>query len=258
MTESDLFDIKPDAPDPDASKAAKTRFDDIAKPLDGFGRFEDIICKIAGIQKSVTPDISRKVLVIMIADNGVIEEGVSQTGPEVTALVASLMGQGKSSVGTMTAGYPVTVFPVDVGIDSDDRIEGVIDRKVSKGTGNIAKMSAMTVHQALEAISVGIKTAKKCRDEGFGIVATGEMGIGNTTTSTALYCALTGRVAGEVAGRGAGLSDEGLLRKIGVIDDTWRIRYKDLKEPLYQVPRPLKAPPALLSYPESCPQDRVI
>lgn len=219
MTESELFEIKPDKPDPEVYKRARARFDGIAKPIDGFGRFEDIVCRIAAVFGSDEPDISKKALVIMIADNGVTKEGVSQTGSEVTASVAALMGHKKSTVGTMTDGYPIAVFPVDVGIDTDNKIEGVIDKKVSKGTGNIVKAPAMTKEQCLMAISVGIDMAKRCRDDGFGIVATGEMGIGNTTTATALYCALSGRVAGEVTGRGAGLSDAGLSQKIGVIED---------------------------------------
>ena len=219
MNESELFAIIPDKPDAAVYRSAKSRFDAIAKPIDGFGRFEDIICSIAAMRGEVHPDISKKALVIMIADNGVVKEGVSQSDSSVTASVAALMAKRRSSVGVLTKGYPVDIIPIDVGIDSDHLIDGVIDKKVSKGTGNLAKESAMTVEECLEAINVGIDTVKQCRDRGYGIIATGEMGIGNTTTATALYCTLTGRVVSSVAGRGAGLTDEGLSRKIAVIED---------------------------------------
>ena len=143
MTESKLFDIRIDEPSAPIYSRAKERFDSLAKPVDGLGRFEDIICRIAAIRGSVMPDISNKCLVIMCSDNGVVDEGVSQTDRSVTAEVAALMGKNKSSVGAMTYVCPVKIFPVDIGIDCDERIEGVLDRKIARGTGNISKEPAI-------------------------------------------------------------------------------------------------------------------
>lgn len=217
MTKEELFEIIIEKPDESAYLSAKKRFDSLAKPLDGFGAFETAICKIASAQCTDKPDISKKGLVIMIADNGVTCEGVSQTSSDVTLSVASLMGAGKSTVGVMTERYPVDIIPIDLGINSDEIIPGVTAMKIKHGTGNISKEPAMTEEECLAAISAGMSAADMCRERGIKIVATGEMGIGNTTTSTALFCALSGCKVEEVIGRGAGLSDEGLKRKTDVI-----------------------------------------
>ena len=217
MDESLLYGITVDEPDEEARFRAKSRFDALAKPIDALGDFEDIICYIAAMTGDDKPDISQKALVIMCADNGVVEEGVSQTGREVTASVAKLMGRGASSVGVLTGGQNIRIFPVDIGMDTDEKFPGVIDRKIERGTGNIAKTAAMTNEQCLVAIDTGIGIVRDCISEGVKIIATGEMGIGNTTTSTALLCALTGADPADVTGRGAGLSDKGLKRKTQVI-----------------------------------------
>lgn len=227
MTESKLFDIRIDEPSAPIYSRAKEKFDSLAKPVDGLGRFEDIICRIAAIRGSVMPDISNKCLVIMCSDNGVVDEGISQTDRSVTAEVAALMGKNKSSVGAMTSSYPVKIIPVDIGIDCNERIEGVLDRKIARGTGNISKEPAMTSRQCLDAIQTGIDMAVSCACQGFDIIATGEMGIGNTTSSTALFCALTGTDVKSVTGRGAGLSDEGLKRKTQVIESALKFHGLD-------------------------------
>ena len=218
MTFNELYGIKPNEYDPSLLDAAGAVWDSIAHPLDGLGRMEEDICRIAAAQHTTRPDISKKALVIFCADNGVVREGVSQCGSEVTAQVAALMGMRSSSVGMMTASYPLDIFTVDVGIDSDERIDGVIGRKVRKGTGNIAVEAAMTEIECLSAISCGMDMAAQLCDDGYGIIATGEMGIGNTTTSTAVLCALCGVKPEDITGRGAGLSDEGLKKKILVIE----------------------------------------
>ncbi len=218
MTKEELFTLVIPEPDKEAQKAAKERFDSLAKPLDGLGTFEDMICRIAAVQGKVMPDISKRALVIMCADNGVVAEGVSQTGPEVTAKVAALMAENASSAGIMAQHMSVDIIPVDVGIDSDEVIPGLINRKIRKGTGNIAHARAMSEDECLSAIGVGIDIAADCRKKGIKLIATGEMGIGNTTTATALLCALTGSAVSEVVGRGAGLCDEGLERKTCVIE----------------------------------------
>ena len=217
MTKEELFDLVIQEPDKEAKEAAKERFDSLAKPLDGLGVFEDMICRIASVQRTSMPDISKRALVIMCADNGVVAEGVSQTGPEVTAKVAALMAENSSSAGVMARNISVDIIPVDIGIDSDEIIPGLINKKIRKGTGNIAITRAMNEDECLSAISAGIDIVADCHDKGIKLIATGEMGIGNTTTATTLLCALTGSDVAEVVGRGAGLGDEGLERKTHVI-----------------------------------------
>ncbi len=217
MTREELLSAEIKKPDGEIYRQAREKWDSIAKPIDGLGVFEDIICRTAAAQGSLLPDISKKALIIMCADNGVVAEGVSQSGQAVTYDVAALMGKRRSSVGVMAGGYPVDIFAYDVGINSDGTPDGVINRKVAKGTADFAKGSAMTEEQCMEAVNVGIEAVKECRDRGIGMIATGEMGIGNTTTASALLCALTGADPESVTGRGAGLGEEGLARKISVI-----------------------------------------
>ena len=218
MTENELFAFKIKAPDAVVYAEAKKKWDAIAKPIDGLGRLEELICRIAAMQQRIIPDIKQKTLLIFCADNGVTAEGISQTTPQVTADVAGLMGQNKSSVGILTRGYPLKILPVDIGMNTEDTPPGVRNVKVRRGTGNIAREPAMTEKECLRAIEAGIGLAKEAVCGGSGLLATGEMGIGNTTTSAALLCALTGLPAEAVTGKGAGLSDEGLAHKIRIVE----------------------------------------
>lgn len=219
MTREELLSIKIEKPDEKIKKLAKQKWDALAKPIDGLGTFEETVCRIAGILGTTDLDLSEKGLIIMCADNGIVSEGVSQTGKEVTYEVAALMGQRKSSVGIMLKDYPAHIMTVDIGIDSDNIPEGVIDRKVAKGTKDFLREPAMTSEEALKAIEAGIECVKELKDKNISLIATGEMGIGNTTTSSALMSVLTGLDAKECTGRGAGLSDEGLKRKIKIIEE---------------------------------------
>lgn len=156
-------------------------------------------------------------ILTICADNGIVAEGVSQSGQEVTAVVAGFMGQQASSVGKMARRAGVDVIPVDIGINTKETLPGVRDCKVMQGTRDFLQEPAMTEEEALQALSVGIDLVRECKDKGYQLIGTGEMGIGNTTTSSMLVAALTGRTAEEVTGRGAGLNDAGLLRKQQVI-----------------------------------------
>lgn len=220
MNTEELYKLKPDTPDESIYIKAKERWDSIAKPIDGLGDFEDIVCRIASIKGKLIPDTDKKALIIMCADNGVVCEGVTQTDQSVTAKVSELMAKNKSSVGVMTQRFGIDIIPVDIGINSDMKIEGLIDKKIKKGTGNILKEPAMTKDECLRAIQTGIDIVKELSDKGYSILATGEMGIGNTTTSTALFCTLTQTDPETITGRGAGLDDEALKKKIRVIKDS--------------------------------------
>ena len=217
MTDNELFDLNIEACDKDIFNNAKRLWDSLAKPIDGLGNLEELVCRIAAIQGIVIPDISKKALLIMCADNGVVCENVTQTDQSVTKDVASLMAKRQSSVGVMTLNYPLDIIPVDIGINSKTRIEGILDKRIAYGTGDILVEGAMTESQCLEAIEAGIDMVRECAEKGYNLIATGEMGIGNTTTSTALLCALCNIAPEAVTGRGAGLSDEGLRHKTDVI-----------------------------------------
>lgn len=205
-------------PDWRIADLAKDNLNNIAKPLDSLGYFEDLICKLAAIKGRTNFKIDKKALIIMCADNGVVEEGVSQSEQNVTFAVAEAMGQNLSSVCKMAAVEGVRVVPVDIGINDKREIKGVLNKKISLGTKNFTKECAMTEKEALRAISVGISIVEQCKKFGYEILGTGEMGIGNTTTSTAITAALLGCPAKEIVGRGAGLSTLALMKKRHVID----------------------------------------
>lgn len=197
----------------------RSRWDSVAKPLNSLGRFEDITARIGAIHDSVDIDIRKRAVIMMCADNGVVAEGISQSGQDVTAAVAEWMGRGESSVCKMARVARADTIPVDVGINMEGSPRGVLDRKVMKGTRNFAVEPAMTEDECMQAIDAGIDVVADCSARGYKLLATGEMGIGNTTTSSALAAALLGLDASEVTGRGAGLSTAGLKRKIKVIQD---------------------------------------
>lgn len=201
-----------------AVTASLERWSVVAKPLKSLGALEDLVAQIAGVIGEARFDIGKRALVVMCADNGVIAQGVTQTDESITALVAADLAKGCSSANLMARVARVDVIPVDVGVKNPPDAPGLISRRVAAGTRDFTSGPAMTRGQALQAVGVGIETARKCREKGYRLIATGEMGIGNTTTASAVASVLLGRAPVEMTGRGAGLSDEGLRRKVAAIE----------------------------------------
>ncbi len=213
-----------------AMAAAKQHWDGLGKPLGSLGRLEKALIRIAGIQRTGDVHIDRKALVIMCADNGVVEEGVTQCGQEVTATVAENFLDEKSCVAIMCRRAGTKICPVDIGMAVDTpRVE---KRKIAYGTKNMAKEPAMTREQAVAAIEVGIAKAEELHAQGYEMLATGEMGIGNTTTSSAMTAVYLGLDVETVTGRGAGLSSHGLQRKIHAIKQAIAVNQPDPEDPL--------------------------
>ncbi len=219
MTREELENIEIDPPDRQLQQSIKEIWDGIAKPLDGLGEFEGIISRVGAMMGTVQIDLSRKAVIIMCADNGIVEEGISQSGQEVTAIVASNLVKGAASVCKMARKAGADLFPVDIGINREDVIPGLLRHKIALGTKNFRKEPAMTEEEALKAIGAGIHIASECAARGYRILATGEMGIGNTTTSSAMAAAMLPCEVEEITGRGAGLSAGGLEHKCRVIRD---------------------------------------
>ncbi|WP_026497627.1 nicotinate-nucleotide--dimethylbenzimidazole phosphoribosyltransferase [Butyrivibrio sp. WCD2001] len=215
--QKDIINIKINRPSAAIYNSVKSSWDHISKPLDGLGDFEELICRIAAIQETETPVILKRAAVIYCADNGIVKEGISQSSKDITLSVAKALGSGISSACTLAGHAGVEIIPVDVGIDCEEKIPGVRDMKVSKGTRNFLKEPAMTLEETLRAIDCGINLVKELSEQGYGIISTGEMGIGNTTTSAAVLACLLQIDSDTVTGRGAGLDDDGLSRKRQVI-----------------------------------------
>ncbi len=217
MTDFVLLNESIAPPDAEAMREARERWNSIAKPLNGLGLLEDAIVRMAGVQRSASVDISRRALVVMCADNGVVARGVTQTGQEVTAIVTENIARGDASVCRMARVARAEVFPVDVGVARPVDIPPFGQRNVRRGTADMSEGPAMTREEAAAAVGAGIDIVRLLREAGYKLVATGEMGIGNTTTSSAVAAVLTGRPVDVVTGRGAGLSDEGLMRKLHAV-----------------------------------------
>lgn len=195
-------------------RISQEHWNSIAHPLHSLGKLEDMVVQIAGITGTPNVCVEKRVLIPMCADNGVVEEGVTQTGQEITALVAENFLQEKAASSIMCKNVRCDIFPIDVGVARDVNI---FNRKIAYGTKNMTKEPAMTREQAIRAIEIGIEAAEMMKEKGYQIIATGEMGIGNTTTSSAIVSVLLDIPAEKMTGRGAGLSTEGLNRKITAI-----------------------------------------
>ena len=201
---------------------AKKHWDSIAKPLDSLGEFEKIFQKLSAIYENEIPNISNKCITVMCADNGIVKEGISQSDKDVTLAVAKSMALGTSSIAVLSkaAGSKMAVF--DMGIDSFDTeiySLGVINHKLMHGTNNFIKEKAMPLDITLRALLTGISTVSELKDNKTKIIGTGEMGIGNTTTSSALSAAILNLPVEDVTGRGAGLDDIKLNKKIDIIKE---------------------------------------
>lgn len=196
---------------------ARARLDALAKPLSSLGMLEDMIARLAGIYGTDDVPQLNGCALVFCADNGVVAEGVTQTDATVTAMMARKLAEGRGSVTAMARSVGAAAMVIDVGMLHDVSHPALIDRRVARGTGNIALEPAMSRGQAEQAIRVGIDMVGEAARRGHNIIFTGEMGIGNTTTSSALASVLLGMPVDEVTGRGAGLSNEGLIRKRDVI-----------------------------------------
>lgn len=216
-------------PDKTAMDKCRSRWNSIAKPLHSLGKLEDLIVRIAGITGNEHMDLSKKALVCMCADNGVVEEGVSQSGQEVTAIVSENLLNGKATSSVMCRHLGVDLFAVDVGVGCETTL---IQKKTAFGTKNMAKEPAMTKEETIRAICAGISMAYELSKKGYKIAATGEMGIGNTTTSSAVASVLLERPPEEMTGRGAGLDSQGLCRKVAVIKQALDLHKPDKNDPL--------------------------
>lgn len=215
--------------DEHAMEQAKKQWNSIAKPLHSLGKLEEHIIRIAGITGDPDVKIEEKALIVMCADNGVVEEGVTQTGQEVTAIVAENFLSGETSAAIMCKKAGARILPIDIGMAGKTKVP---DYKVACGTRNFAKEPAMTREEALQSILTGVRIVEEQKRAGVELLATGEMGIGNTTTSSAVLAALLQIDPEKVTGRGAGLTSAGLSRKIQVIRQALALHKPDANDPV--------------------------
>lgn len=219
-------------PDEAARQAAHQKWSDCAKPLGSLGLLETAIESIAALTGSAEISLSPRSVLVLCADNGVVAQGVTQSTSEVTAIVTRNLALHRTSVCQMAAVAGCRVVPVDMGVLDFAPTEGVLGRRIANGTADISQGPAMTREQAAQAVLTGIELVREQKEQGVRLLATGEMGIGNTTTSSAAACVLLSREAAEMTGHGAGLSREGLRRKIRVIEQAISLNRPNPHDPL--------------------------
>ncbi len=218
--------------DQTAMAACRAHWDNIAKPLGSLGLLEDMVARLAGIQGRPEVRIDKRALLVMCADNGVLAQGVAQTPGEITAVMAAVIAAGRSSVCIMADRARAQVHTVDMGMFQALPHAGLLDRRIAAGTKDMTQGPAMSREEAQKAILAGVDLVADMKAQGYQILLTGEMGIGNTTTSSALASQLLGLEVEAVTGRGAGLSDEGLDRKIRAIQKAVEVNQPDPDDPL--------------------------
>lgn len=218
--------------DAGAMNAARQRQDQLTKPAGSLGVLEQISIRLAGIGGQTIPEIGDKAVIVMAADHGITEEGTSAFPSEVTAQMVYNFARGGAAINVLAAHEGVKVIVVDIGVKEDIACDGVLIKKIKPGTANMAEGPAMSRDEAVEAIMTGARVADEVIDAGASIVATGEMGIGNTSASSAVISVLGGLEIASVVGRGTGIDDEGLSKKIEALTKALAVNKPDKDDPL--------------------------
>jgi nicotinate-nucleotide--dimethylbenzimidazole phosphoribosyltransferase len=212
---------------------AQTRLDRLTKPLGSLGQLEEMAKRYVAIVEEVNPRIQQKFIYTFAGDHGVVAEGVSAYPKEVTPqMVYNFLRKG-AAINVLAAHVGAKVVVVDIGVDHEfEPLEGLIIRKVARGTGNLSRGPAMSRTQALQAIFVGLEMADQARAQKADLVGTGDMGIGNTTPSSAILASMAGLPVSLVTHRGTGIDDATLMRKIQIIEEAIETNKPDPQDPL--------------------------
>ena len=230
LLKSTLEEIKP--LNEETQSYVKEKWDGLVKPLGSLGTLEEVTIKLAGITGKRENKLNKKAIVVMAADNGILEEGVSASPMVFTTLLTEAMAKGITGVATLAKQAQADIVTVDIGLNSDFSHENVIDRKISMGTKNFAKEPAMTYDQAVKSIEIGIEIGDQLFEEGYDILGTGELGMGNTTTSSAILTALSDLKVEDTCGVGAGSTKEQLQLKIDTIRNALDLHKPEKKDPI--------------------------
>ncbi|HSH79684.1 MAG TPA: nicotinate-nucleotide--dimethylbenzimidazole phosphoribosyltransferase [Herpetosiphonaceae bacterium] len=219
--------------DEQAMDAARRRQDQLTKPQGSLGRLEDLAIKVAGITRQARPRLPRKAVIVLAADHGVATEGVSAYPQVVTAQMVQNFLHGGAAINVLARQVGARVVVADLGVATEipDHPD-LVRKKIGSGTRNMTEGPAMSVEEALAAIAAGIAIVEAEIERGLDLVATGDMGIGNTTASSAIVAAITGRPVAEVTGRGTGVDDAGWERKLAAIERALAQNRPDPTDPL--------------------------
>ena len=209
------------------------RLDNLTKPRRSLGRLEEMAALIVAIRQEERPEVSKKEVYVFVGDHDVVMEGVSAYPQEVTALMVKNFLSGGAGINVIARCANAKVNIIDIGMKEDlQDAEGLIKKNIKRAAGNIARGPAMTHEEVEKAVAVGIDMANRAYENGTTMIATGEMGIGNTTPSSALFAALLPAKVIDVTGSGTGLDEDGLRHKVKVIEQALKINRKSLTDPI--------------------------
>lgn len=218
--------------DAKAMALAQERQNQLTKPQGSLGVLEELSVRLAGITGNPRPVLGRKVVIVMAGDHGVTASGVSAFPSEVTPQMVATFIAGGAGINVLARHVGADVKVVDMGVAAVIDDPKVIVKKVALGTKNMAEGPAMTREEAIAAIMAGAEVAENEIANGATILATGDMGIGNTTASTAILAALTDLDVTDITGRGTGLDDERLAAKVKVIEQALSLNNPDREDPI--------------------------
>lgn len=215
-----------------AAKTANERIDSLIKPIGALGRLEEIAAQIAGITGKEKNEMKKRGIIVMSADNGICDEGVASAPQSVTTIMTGTFIKGVSGMAVLAKEANADITVVDIGMKDDIDIPGVLDRKVAHGTNNFAKGPAMSYEDCVKAMEVGIEVANDLAAKGYDIIGTGEMGIGNTSSSSCVMVSLTGLPMETAVGKGAGLTDEAHQHKINTLNAAIALNKPNADDPI--------------------------
>jgi len=219
--------------DPELAAQAQRHLDRLTKPPGSLGRLEDLAQRYVAITGLVPPRLERKAVIIFAADHGVVAEGVSAYPQEVTAQMVQNFLRGGAAINALARQAGAEVRVVDIGVAAElPSLPGLIARKVRPGTANMMHEPAMSRAEAQQCLEIGITMADQCASDRVSLVATGDMGIGNTTASSALVALFTGTPVEEVTGYGTGIDHVTWQRKVAVIKHAIELHAPNVEDPL--------------------------
>jgi nicotinate-nucleotide--dimethylbenzimidazole phosphoribosyltransferase len=220
-------------PDIKLMEETQARLDNLTKPLGSLGRLEELAKQIVGITAKESPELKNKVIFTLAADHGVTEEGVSAYPKTVTAQMVYNFLRGGAAINVLARHAGARVVVADIGVAEDLKpSQELVIKKVGYGTKNMAKGPAMTRDEAKRSIEAGIDVFEEEFRKGIDIIGTGEMGIGNTTSASAITAVFTGKPVEELTGRGAGVDDKGLKNKIEIIKKAIKVNQPNAQDAL--------------------------
>ena len=212
---------------------AQKHLDSLTKPPGSLGRLEELAGRYAAIKSLTSPQVRKKAVYVFAADHGVAQQGVSAFPAEVTPQMVLNFLKGGAAINVLANHFGAEVMVVDMGVNYDfDEIPGLLNRKIAMGTRDLSLGPSMTRMQAETAVQTGMELACEASNKGVDILGTGDMGIANTTASVALVAALTQRPVGDITGRGTGIDDTALQKKIEIVERALELNQPDINDPL--------------------------